>query len=152
MPTDKGMIFIPKVCSPKCLRYFLKNHFVGITLFNKNKQEHIIPIAKWKNMNEFINKFRSDYEQVFSDWVIRSGMSCLYEPIIFDSNYVPDFLIGYAETMVGLFIEVKGTWEAGALPKIQRFAKYLKEYNVPIFVINTHLINLIKKEKNEKHI
>ena len=77
-------------------------------------------------------------------------MSCLYEPIIFDSNYVPDFLIGYVGTTTGLFIEVKGTWEAGALPKIQRFAKYLKEYNVPIFVINTHLINLIKKEKNEK--
>lgn len=151
MPVDKGMKYIPQVCSAQCLWSFLVSHFVPISLFDKGKHENLITITQWKNKDKFVEKFRSHYEQIFSNWIVRGVVSHLYEPLIFDNNYVPDFLIGQVGTTKGLFVEVKGTWEDGALPKIQRFARYLESEKVPIFIINSYLIGLIKKEKIKQY-
>ncbi|MGQ9570680.1 MAG: hypothetical protein ACUVUQ_07525 [Thermodesulfovibrionales bacterium] len=90
--------------------------------------------------------FRSQYEAYFAKWLQIQNLWGFYEPLIFDNNYIPDFLIGIPDKNKAVFVEVKGTWEAKAYPKVRRFSIFLKEYNIPIFVITTHLINLIKKE------
>lgn len=65
--------------------------------------------------------FKSDYEQHFSEWMTRNGISWVYEGYQFrldeHKSYTPDFFL----PIHFAFIETKGRWGAGQKNKLRIF-------------------------------
>lgn len=131
---EKGMQYIPNVCSSKCFIFILNNRPVGFAkLPDYNIEEFMI-----NNKPEF----RSNYEVRFAKWLDKALLMWMYEIYLFEllnsKKYLPDFLLPLQHT----FIEVKGLWEGGAYPKFQKF---IKETNYRTFLITDSFLRKLEK-------
>jgi hypothetical protein len=159
------MNFIPQVCSDRCFEWLLRRQDIGNTRFvtdfiinpkrrNDTQQqlivdspiEWIIPVSYYLpsdivRIDKSIPEFRSDYERHFATWLDRHAFKWAYEPLLFNNNYVPDFMINYRNIIV--FLEVKGLWQPRAYAKIKRFSDFCAGYNMRYYLITQDTLRRI---------
>lgn len=89
--------------------------------------------------NDTKGAYRSSFEERFADWLSQHQQVFFFEPLLFKLNtgkfYLPDFLLSN-----GLFVEVKGVWEAGAKPK---FKSFYKDSGLKIILVDEDFLRLI---------
>jgi hypothetical protein len=152
--------------SPPISESFFRNHLSLTGLgYSHNPQGHLFNRIEWIEKLEYDfyadrlykplkviqanmlpilwNDYKSDYERKFAEWCVEHQINFLYEPLLFDCKYIPDFLISLGQRLT--FIEVKGIWEASAYPKAKRFAAFLAEYDIPFYIVNKEFLNMLRR-------
>jgi len=155
MPSEKGLNFVPCVCSAICLANFIVWSFRDLEIFKGSVQPKLIEELRLNDPHIMptrcdSSQTRSNWEADFIRWLRLIKVDYLYEPVIFDNEYVPDFLVlDNIKRKKGVFIEVKGIWEPSAYAKVCRFNKFLGEYGLEILVVNRYIMSLIQKQLKE---
>lgn len=147
--------YVHEYCSASCVESHIKEYIWRHTYPPEKRYLHNIdrvwpavdpntlgiePGDVWSDRHGV--SFRSAFELIVADWLIRKAIFWRYEPVAFqfgESSYTPDFL-----TTNNVFIEVKGKWGFGAKSKVKRFMSTFPELS--FIVIPWYLQDALRKD------